>query len=52
MKMRLYGIAYAGLITNSINFVLIIIFMYFDKEMYEARVSPDRRIFEDLKVFL
>ena len=30
LDMRLYGIAYAGLVTNGINFFLIIIFMYLD----------------------
>ena len=52
MDMRLYGIAYAGLITNSLNLMLIIIFISFDHEMKEAIVAPDRRVFLDLKLYL
>ena len=52
LNMQLYGIAYAGLITNSLNLVLIVIFIYFDKQMYEARVAPDRRVLLDLKLYM
>ena len=52
MDMRLYGIAYAGLATNGVNFILMIVLFWLDSEMYEARVAPDRRIFKDLKSFL
>lgn len=52
MELRLYGVAFAGLATNGVNFALIMVFLLFDKEMVDALVAPDQRIFTDLGSYL
>lgn len=52
LDLKLYGLAAAGLITNFLNFALMMLLLKFDKELADALVIPNRRSFQDLGTYL
>lgn len=51
-KESINGIAFAGLATNIVNLLILVVGMSFDKEMVEAMSFPDSRSFKNIGSFL